>query len=62
MLRLLIVCAGEPTLQSVVKWATVAQQRLYPGASAVTTQRISDWRGGKRVPQRFESVETMLRV
>jgi AAA ATPase domain len=39
-----------------------AQRQFYPGASAVTTQRISDWRRGKRVPQRFESVETMLKV
>jgi predicted AAA+ superfamily ATPase len=30
--------------------------------SAVTKQRISDWRRGNRVPQRFESVEPALRV
>jgi hypothetical protein len=47
----------------VAKWATVAQQRLYPGGgSAVFTQRISDWSLGKRVPQRWESVEPVLRV
>jgi hypothetical protein len=40
----------------------VAQQELYPGANAVTTQRISDWRSGKSAPQRFESVEMMLKV
>ncbi|MEE6179664.1 nSTAND1 domain-containing NTPase [Mycobacterium sp. 050134] len=42
--------------------ASAAQQQLYPGASAVTVQRVSDWRRGSRVPQRFESVETVLRV
>jgi WD40 repeat protein len=62
-LRLLIVCAGEPTLQSVAKWATAAQQRSYPGGgSPVFTQRISDWSLGKRVPQRWESFEPVVRV
>jgi hypothetical protein len=49
-------------LQSVADSTTAAQQKFYPGANAVTTQRISDWSRGKSVPRRFESVETMLKV
>jgi hypothetical protein len=30
--------------------------------SAVTKQRISDWRRGNRVPQRFETIDPVLRV
>jgi WD40 repeat protein len=59
---LLFVCAGDPPLKKVAAAASAVQRQLYPGASAVTVQRVSDWRRGSRVPQRFESVETVLRV
>jgi WD40 repeat protein len=58
----LFVCAGNPPSKKIAASATAAQRKFYPGASAVTTQRISDWRWGKSVPRRFESIETMLRV
>jgi hypothetical protein len=61
-LSLLFVCAGDPPLKKVTAAATAAQRQLHPGASAVTLQRFSDWRRGKRVPHRFESVEPVLRV
>jgi conflict system STAND superfamily ATPase len=61
-LSLLFVCAGDPPLKKVAASASAAQRQLYPGASAVTVQRFSDWRRGKSVPQRFESVEPVLRV
>jgi WD40 repeat protein/energy-coupling factor transporter ATP-binding protein EcfA2 len=62
VLSLLFVCAGDPPLKKVAASATAAQRHLYPGASEVTAQRLSDWRRGKRVPQRFESVDPVLRV
>jgi hypothetical protein len=46
----------------VAEWATVVQRQRYPRMPAVTKQRISDWRRGKRVPHRFESVEPVLLV
>jgi WD40 repeat protein len=58
----LFVCAGNPPLKKVASSATAAQRQLYPGAAAVTMPRISEWRRGKSVPQRFESLEPVLRV
>jgi WD40 repeat protein len=49
-------------LKKVAASATAARRQRHPEASAVTTQRISDWRRGKSVPQRWESVEPVLRV
>jgi hypothetical protein len=49
-------------LKKVVTSATAAQRHRDPAASTVTRQRISDWRRGKRVPHRFESVEPVLLV
>jgi WD40 repeat protein len=46
----------------VADWATVLQRQRYPAMSAVTNQRISDWRRGKSVPQRFETLDPVLRV
>jgi hypothetical protein len=59
---MLFVCAGNPTAQKVATSATAAQRKFYPGMSAVTKQRISDWRRGKRVPQRFETLDPVLPV
>jgi hypothetical protein len=61
-LSLLFVCAGEPPSLKVANWATVVQRQRYPGMSAVTNQRISDWRRGKSTPQRFETIDPVLRV
>jgi hypothetical protein len=41
-LRLLIVCAGNPTFESVAKWATALQRQRNPEMPAVSNQRISD--------------------
>jgi hypothetical protein len=49
----LFVCAGKPPLKKVVSMTTAVQRQRDPRAPTVTNQRISDWRGGKRVPQRF---------
>jgi hypothetical protein len=49
-------------LQKVADSTAAAQQKFYPGANSVTTQRISDWRSGKSAPQRWEAVESLLRV
>jgi hypothetical protein len=57
----LLACAGDPLLQTVANSANEAQWKLYPGAPAVTKQRLSDWRQGK-LPQRFESIEFTIRV
>jgi hypothetical protein len=54
-LSLLFACAGDPSSLKVADWATVLQRQRYPAMSAVTNQRISDWRRGKSVPQRFET-------
>jgi WD40 repeat protein len=62
MLSLLISCAGDPLLQTVANSATEAQRKLRPGMPAVTKQRLSDWSNGKSLPQRFESIEFVIRV
>ncbi|AYM41824.1 WD40 repeat domain-containing protein [Mycobacteroides chelonae] len=59
-LALLFVCAGKPPLKKVVALATTMQQRRSPGAPPVTIQRVSDWRRGRRLPQRFESIDAVL--
>jgi WD40 repeat protein len=59
-LRLLFVCAGRPPLKKVVSMAAAVQRQRDPRAPTVKEQRISDWRGGKRVPHKFESIEPML--
>jgi WD40 repeat protein len=46
----------------VANWVNEAQRKFYPGAPAVTKQRLSDWRKNIRVPQRFESIEFTIRV
>jgi WD40 repeat protein len=61
-LSLLFACAGDPSSLKVADWATVLQRQRYPAMSAVTNQRISDWRRGKSVPQRFETLDPVLRV
>jgi hypothetical protein len=58
----LFACAGEPTSVKVAERATVVQRQRYPGMSPVTNQRISDWRRGKSLPQRFETIDPVLRV
>jgi WD40 repeat protein len=62
MLSLLFVCAGEPLSTTVAVSATATRRQRDPAASAVTNQRISDWRRGKSVPQRWESLEAVVRV
>jgi WD40 repeat protein len=42
--------------------ATAVQQKRYPGMSAVAHQRFSDWCLGKSLPQRFELIESAIRV
>ncbi|TEA06741.1 NACHT and WD repeat domain-containing protein [Mycobacteroides salmoniphilum] len=59
-LALLLVCAGKPPLKKVVALATAVQNRRSPGAPPVTIQRVSDWRRGRRLPQRFESIDAVL--
>jgi hypothetical protein len=61
-LSMLFACAGDPPPLKVAEWATVVQRQRYPGMSAVTKQRISDWSLGKRVPQRWESFEPVVMV
>jgi hypothetical protein len=53
MLSLLYACAGEPLLKNVAKSATATQRKFHPEESAISIARISHWRGGKRVPQKF---------
>jgi WD40 repeat protein len=61
-LSLLFVCAGEPLLQTVAVSASAAQRKLHPEESAISIARISNWRRGRSVPQRWESVEPVLKV
>lgn len=58
----LFAAAGNPTLQRV---ATAAEQRMRatraPGhKGAKLIQRISDWRAGRNVPSRFETLAPVL--
>jgi WD40 repeat protein/energy-coupling factor transporter ATP-binding protein EcfA2 len=46
----------------VAELATELQQKRYPGMTAVANQRLSDWRNGNYVPQRFEFFEFVVRV
>jgi tetratricopeptide (TPR) repeat protein len=58
----LFEAAGKPTLQQVVR-ATTDRMRAQRGPGrkeTVTVQRISDWRAGRNVPGRFESVAPVL--
>ncbi|WP_100525578.1 hypothetical protein [Mycobacteroides abscessus] len=59
-LALLFICAGKPPLKKVVALAAAVQYRRSPGAPPVTIQRVSDWRRGRRLPQRFESIDAVL--
>jgi WD40 repeat protein len=61
-LVLLFECAGRPTAVKVAARATAMQQKRYPGMSAVAHQRYSDWCLGKSLPQRFELIESTIRV
>jgi WD40 repeat protein len=61
-LKQLFACAGEPSSLQVAELATALQQKRYPGMAAVANQRISDWRKGKCVPQRFEFFELVVRA
>ncbi|MFC9997015.1 hypothetical protein [Nocardia sp. NPDC127526] len=58
-LGLLFEAAGSPTIKSIVRRANT---RGVPGSSAVTVQRVSDWRRGNRVPATWESVLPVLAV
>jgi conflict system STAND superfamily ATPase len=62
MLSLLISCAGNPLLATVAHSATVAQQKRYPRAPAVTEAKLSNWRRGINLPHKFESIEFVLIV
>jgi hypothetical protein len=42
--------------------ATAVQQKRYPGMSAVAHQRLSDWCLGNSLPQRFELIESAIRL
>jgi WD40 repeat protein len=58
----LFACAGEPLSTTVAFSATETRRQRDPRASAVTRQRISDWRWGKSVPLTFEPLEAVLVV
>jgi WD40 repeat protein len=58
----LLICAGNPLLQTVAFSATEAQQQRYPRVPAVTEQKISNWRRGRSLPHKFESIEYVLIV
>lgn len=60
---LLHVAAGSPPLRSVASRASAAflggpSQR----AAVISAQRLSDWRTGKNVPAKFDSLEATLRI
>jgi WD40 repeat protein len=61
-LNQLFDCAGNPSSLQVAELATALQQKRYPGMAAVADQRLSDWRNGKCVPQRFEFFEFVARA
>lgn len=53
--------AGNPTLQRVASAANARMRAARGGdRGGVTAQRISDWRAGRNVPKRFESIEPVL--
>ncbi|MFE3188597.1 NB-ARC domain-containing protein [Nocardia sp. NPDC059240] len=58
----LYVTAGNPTLRSVVDTANARMRAARsPGDSGRSTiQRVSDWRVGRSVPARFESLAPVL--
>ncbi|MFY2787217.1 hypothetical protein [Rhodococcus sp. MALMAid1271] len=58
----LYVLAGDPPLKKVASTATALQRRRAPTEAAVSAQRISDWRRGRAVPAKFESVLPVLQV
>lgn len=60
-LRLLFATAGGPPLKSVVSEAT-ALSRAIGADRAVSVQRLSDWRSGKRVPASFDAIRPVLVV
>lgn len=56
--------AGSPSLRGI---AVAAKQRMRPdersgGPSTVSAQRISDWKAGRNVPARFETLRAVLVV
>ncbi|WP_169814857.1 tetratricopeptide repeat protein [Nocardia crassostreae] len=62
-LTALFAAAGNPTLERVV---AAAERRMRaaraPGQrGALTVQRLSDWRGGRNLPSRFETFLPVLR-
>jgi WD40 repeat protein len=61
-LNQLFDCAGNPSSLQVAELATTLQQKRYPGMAAVADQRLSDWRNGKYLPQRFEFFEFVARA
>ena len=55
-LRALFAEAGSPTLAATVNGAA----KLSPGRSDASVQRLSDWRRGRHLPARFETLEPVL--
>lgn len=52
----LFAAAGSPTLSATVAGAA----RMAPGRAEVSVQRVSDWRRGRHLPARFETLEPVL--
>ncbi|RPA57166.1 hypothetical protein EF294_19180 [Gordonia oryzae] len=55
-LHALFTAAGSPTLAATIAGAA----RLAPGRGEVSVQRLSDWRRGRHLPARFETLEPVL--
>jgi hypothetical protein len=62
MLALLYACAGEPLLKTVAFSATETLRKLHPEESVISIARISHWRRGKSMPQRWGPFEAVLVV
>lgn len=60
-LRLLVATAGGPPLKTVVSEAATLGRAIGTD-KAVSVQRLSDWRAGKRVPATFDTVRPILVV
>ncbi|MGV9826428.1 nSTAND1 domain-containing NTPase [Gordonia sp. NPDC003429] len=55
-LRQLFASAGSPTLAAVAG----GSRRVSGGRAEITVQRLSDWRRGRHLPARFETLEPAL--
>ena len=55
-LHALFTAAGSPTLAATIAGAA----RIAPGRGEVSVQRLSDWRRGRHLPARFETLEPVL--